>query len=78
MPTDPAALAGETVNSLRERMDGLLRKGEALGFERERILRQSLITPACGLGTRDADTARRAFAMVHDLAASLRAEYLGL
>ena len=77
-PTDPEAAAAATVESLRERLLREVEKVEALGFARDQILRQSLITPACGLGTRDADTARRAFAMVHDLAASLRAEYLGL
>ena len=71
VPTDPDALAGETVKRLRERMDGLLRKVEALGFEREQILRQSLITPACGLGTRPAAAAGRALALARDLAADL-------
>jgi len=72
VPTDPDALAGETVKRLRERMDGLLPKVEALGFQREQVLKQSLITPACGLGTRPLDTAARALALAHDLAADLR------
>jgi hypothetical protein len=59
-------------------MDGLLAKVEALGFSREQVLRQSLITPACGLGTRSLDTAQRALELARDLAAALRAEYLGL
>jgi len=71
VPTDPDALAGETVKRLRERMDGLLAKVVALGFERERILRQSLITPACGLGTRPLEAAARALALARDLAADL-------
>jgi len=78
VPTDPDALAVETVKSLRQRMDGLLRKVEALGFSREQVLKQSLITPACGLGTRSLDTAQRALELARDLAATLRAEYLGL
>ncbi len=75
VPTDPDALAGETVKRLRERMDGLLAKVEALGFSREQVLKQSLITPACGLGTRSLDAAQRALELGRDLAASLRAEY---
>jgi len=71
VPTDPDALARETVKSLRERMDGLLRKVEALGFSREQVLKQSLITPACGLGTRSTDAAARALALTRDLAADL-------
>jgi methionine synthase II (cobalamin-independent) len=75
VPTDPDALAGETVKRLRERMDGLLRKVEALGFDREQVLKQSLITPACGLGTRPLDAAQRALELARDLAAGLRQDY---
>jgi len=71
VPTDPDALAGETVKSLRQRMDGLLGKVEALGFSRERILRQSLITPARGLGTRPPAAAARALELARDLAEDL-------
>jgi len=78
VPTDPEAAAAATVESLRERLLGQVEKVEALGFERAEVLRHSLITPACGLGTRDADTARRAFALVHNLSATLRAEFLGV
>ena len=77
VPTDPDALARETIETLRRRMDGLLAKVEALGFEREQVLKQSLITPACGLGSRDAATAARALGLARDLASSLRAEFLG-
>ncbi len=72
VPTDPDALARETVQTLRRRMDGLLAKVAALGFQRERVLRQSLITPACGLGTRSPQAADRALALTRDLAAELR------
>jgi len=78
VPTDPSAAAAATLADLRERLLRQVETVEALGFDRAEVLRHSLITPACGLGTRDADTARRAFALVRDLAASLRREYLGL
>jgi len=78
VPTDPEALEGESAKSLRERLLGLVAKVEALGFSREQVLKQSLITPACGLGTRSLDAARRALELGRDLAAGLRAEYLGL
>ena len=52
-------------------------KVEALGFNREQVFRQSLITPACGLGSRDATTAKRAIELVRDVSGSLRAEFLG-
>ena len=74
VPTDPEALATVTAAGLRERLLGLVAKVEALGFKREQVLRQSLITPSCGLGTRDPATAERALALVRDLAASLHAQ----
>jgi len=78
VPTDPDAVAAATVETLHARMLGHLEKVEALGFTREQVLRQSLITPACGLGTRPPETAERAFRLTHDLADRLRGEFLGL
>ncbi len=77
VPTDPDALAGVTVESLRERLLGLVAKVEALGFSREDVLRASLVTPACGLGTRPLDAAMQALALTRDVAAGLRRDYLG-
>jgi len=77
VPTDPDAVAAATVDSLHERLASHLEKVEAIGFTRERVLRQSLITPACGLGTRPTEAADRAFRLTRDLAERLRTEYLG-
>jgi len=77
VPTDPEALAAATADALRARLLGLVKKVEALGFRREQVLRQSLVTPACGLGTRSMDTARHALGLARDVAAALRREYLG-
>ena len=77
VPTDPEAVAAVTVDALLGRMDGHLAKVQALGFTRSDVLRQSLVTPACGLGTRPLETADRAFALTRDLADRLRNEYLG-
>lgn len=77
VPTDPDLLAGQTEKSLRERLLPLVAKVEALGFKRDQVLAQSLITPACGLGSRDLETAQRALGLVRDLAASLRQAHFG-
>jgi len=77
VPTDPDLLAGQSLKGLRERLLALVARVEALGFKREDVLRQSLITPACGLGSRDLATAERALALTRDLAAGLRREFLG-
>lgn len=78
VPTDPDAVAAATVEALHEKMLGHLAKVEALGYGREQVLRQSLITPACGLGTRPLETAEAAFRLTRDLAGRLRGECLGL
>jgi methionine synthase II (cobalamin-independent) len=78
VPTAPDLLAPLTLSGLREEFLGLVKRVEALGFGREKILRQSLITPACGLGTRDPATAQKALQLTHDFSASLRQEFLGL
>lgn len=71
VPTDPESLAGLTVAKLLERFLPLVAKVEALGFSREQVLRQSLLTPACGLGTRDWATAEQALKLVSGLAAEM-------
>ena len=78
VPTDPEALAALSVASLRERLLDLVGKVAALGFAREQVLAQSLVTPSCGLGSRDPATAQRAQELARDLAAELRREFLGL
>jgi methionine synthase II (cobalamin-independent) len=78
VPTDPDLLRPLTVDGLRERFLTLVRRVEDLGLTREHVLRQSLITPACGLGTRDQPTAQRALELARDLAAGLRRDFLGV
>jgi hypothetical protein len=78
VPTDSENLATVSVDLLREKLLAEVKKVEALGFAREQILSQSLITPACGLGTRDLATAERATGLVHDLAAVLQRDYLNM
>ena len=77
VPTDPDDVAAATVDGLYETLLGHLAKVEALGFDRGQVVRQSLITPACGLGTRPTETAETAFRLTHDLADRLRADVLG-
>ncbi len=71
VPTEPEAIAVATVDTLRDRLLAQIDRLGQLGFSREQVLRQSLITPACGLGTRSPDAAARALALTRDLAANL-------
>jgi methionine synthase II (cobalamin-independent) len=77
VPTDPEAVAAETVTGLVDRMRAMLEKIRPLGFEPAQVLRQSVVTPACGLGSRDIATAERALPLVRDVAATLAEEFLG-
>ena len=76
VPTDPDAVASATAEALGERLLGLVARVEALGFPREQVLRQALVTPACGLGTRPMETAARALRLARDVAAALRQRFL--
>jgi methionine synthase II (cobalamin-independent) len=78
VPTDPDALGQLDVRTLRERLLELVARIEPLGFRREQVLAQSLITPSCGLGSRDIETATRALELTRDLAAGLRKDFLGI
>jgi methionine synthase II (cobalamin-independent) len=78
VPTDAEALATVTAPKLREQLLALVAKVEALGFNRDQVLRQSLITPACGLGTRDLPTAQQALELVRDISTGLQREFLDM
>ncbi|MBT3222554.1 MAG: hypothetical protein HN348_26060, partial [Proteobacteria bacterium] len=47
---------------------------EKLGIPRETILRQALITPACGLGSVSVELAEKAFALLRGLSERLQQE----
>jgi len=58
-------------NETVEELSLLLKKGfntlEKIGVERNVIIRQSLLTPACGMGTMSKDMARAAVSLLSDL-----------
>jgi hypothetical protein len=78
VPTDPDALGPLSAKALRKRLLEFVARIEPLGFKREQVLAQSLITPSCGLGSRDIETATRALELTRDLAAGLRKDFLGI
>ncbi len=73
VPTDPEQLAETTADALAESLSAMLDKLASYGLERERVVRQSLITPACGLGTRPEEMARPAFEMASQVAERITA-----
>ena len=68
VPTDPEDLAQTSAEALADRLNAMMDKLAGYGVERDRIVRQSLITPACGLGTRPEESARPAFEMANQVA----------
>jgi methionine synthase II (cobalamin-independent) len=72
VPTDPEALAGTSAEELAGRLRELIAKLASYGLDRKAILRQSLITPSCGLGSRPPSAARPAFEMARAVSAALR------
>ena len=73
VPASAAAL-NETVDTLEQRLRDALAGVEALGVPRDQLLRQAMITPACGLGSVSVEVAEAAFGLLRDLAARFTEE----
>jgi hypothetical protein len=75
VPSSPA-VEGETADSLVERLHGamdlLVRKGVAL----DKLLPAGLVTPSCGTGSLDPQTAERVLELTAAVAAQMRARYV--
>ena len=77
VPTlEPEEIQKETVESLYAGWLRRLEQVEALGLERQTILRQSFITPSCGVGSLRLDLAKRVLGLTRDLAAKIRSTLL--
>jgi len=72
VPTDPEALAATSAAELVARLREQLAKLASWGLDRGAILRQSLLTPSCGLGSRPPETARPAFEIARVVSEALR------
>lgn len=76
VPTsDAETINRETTDSLVEQWEEQCRQLEGLGIDRAVIMEQSLITPSCGTGSLDLDTARRVLDLTADVSARLRQRY---
>ena len=74
VPTSAEALRANTAASLAGKLDEALAGVQALGLSRETLLRQALLTPACGLGSTTVEMAERAFELLSELSSKMRAE----
>ncbi len=77
VPTlDLDAAAKETVQSLIDRFESGVSRFEELGFERDLILRRSLLTPSCGAGgVLTESLAERVLGLLRDISGELRFRY---
>jgi len=68
VPTGEAELiAAQTVESLAEKLEGQLAQLTALGIDRRTLMEQIFITPSCGTGSIDFDSAKRVLELTRDL-----------
>jgi hypothetical protein len=74
VPTDPGRLGSEDAESLARRCLGLLETLVGRGVPEDSLVRQSMVTPACGLAGLSVEEARRAMGLAVDVSRILRRE----
>jgi methionine synthase II (cobalamin-independent) len=76
VPNDPDALAGETVDSLVERLERAMGSLASRGLPMDQLVRQALITPQCGLASlQDESLADGALHMLDQVSEAMREQY---
>jgi hypothetical protein len=65
-------LEKETTESLVGQWEDKAAQVEKLGFDREQLISQSLITPSCGAGSLSADMAVKALTLTRDVSEQIR------
>ena len=74
IPTAEDAIDMETAESLVKKWRQQIAHLEQLGFSREKLIRQSLITPSCGTGSISEAHARKVLELTKNVSALIRAE----
>lgn len=68
-------LEKETTASLVRQFEDKIRQIEALGIVSQRLINQSLITPACGTGTLSIDLAKKVLKITREISEEIRKRY---
>jgi hypothetical protein len=76
VPTTAEFIERETTEKLIDKWVDQLGQLERLGLERERVVKQTLITPSCGTGTVTEAQAQRVLEMTRDVSAAIREGFL--
>jgi methionine synthase II (cobalamin-independent) len=77
VPAEERGIAVETVESLTARLEAAMQMLVDKGISKDKILPQSLITPACGLGSVSPEMAERALALTAGVSAAVRKRCFG-
>ncbi len=75
VPNNEEALAGESVSSLRDRLEEAMAPFTRNGISFKQILRQALLTPSCGLANLSPEAACQALELLARLSHYLRKKY---
>ncbi|MBN1383747.1 MAG: hypothetical protein JW983_02540 [Elusimicrobia bacterium] len=67
VPTSEEAIKKETAETLTEKLKKSIRVLVNKGLDKEKILKQLMVTPACGLGSRTVETSERALQLVSSI-----------
>ena len=76
VPNDELSLKGETVPSLRDRLEEAISPLSRKGISFQHLIRRSLVTPSCGLSGLPVEAAERALELLADLSRDLKKRYL--
>ena len=75
VPTGNAELiAQQTTQGLVEKFEAQVAQLTALGFDRKTIIEQTFITPSCGTGSLDLDSAKRVLQLTQRVSATIQAK----
>ncbi len=75
IPTGDAQLiAKQTTKGLVEKFEGQVAQLTALGFDRKTIIEQTFITPSCGTGSLDFESAKRVLQLTKEVSEAIRAK----
>lgn len=75
VPTNQGSMDKINGNILLERFENILSNLEIKGLSRELVLRQSLVTPSCGLGSGTSENSLRVHFLTRELSQKIRARY---
>ncbi len=77
VPTDESLINNESIGSILSRLEKGWERLAAIGIDQENIISQSIITPACGLGTLSIKAASDALLLLNQVSSQVRGNALG-